>query len=397
MSPRPLTVVGLISGTSMDGIDVAAAGFELDGDVVVLRPLGAISVPYEEGLRRRLGAALPPAPVSAGEVCRLDNEVGRAFAAAALRAIGELAPEADLVASHGQTLYHWVEDGHVLGSLQIGQPAWVSELTGLPVVADLRVADIAAGGHGAPLAGLFDVLLLGGTDRTRVSLNLGGISNLTVIGPEMEAIAYDVGPANALIDAAVAHVTGGAESYDQDGAIGARGRVNQPLLERMLAEPYYRQLPPKTTGKELFHLPYLLEAAAAVGEVADDDLVATATALTAVTVADACRDHGADEVIAAGGGVHNPTLMRMLSDRLAGVALRPIDELGIPAAAKESYFIALIGFLTVHGLPGNLPSATGATRPVTLGALLPGRAGFVLPEAAAVGPTGLRIMGDIPV
>src|SRR3990170_3028481 len=155
MSPRPLTVVGLISGTSMDGIDVAAAGFELDGDVVVLRPLGAISVPYEEGLRRRMGAALPPAPVTAGEVCRLDNEVGRAFAAAALRAIGELAPEADLVASHGQTLYHWVEDGHVLGSLQIGQPAWVSELTGLPVVADLRVADIAAGGHGAPLAGLF--------------------------------------------------------------------------------------------------------------------------------------------------------------------------------------------------------------------------------------------------
>lgn len=396
MSPNPMTVVGLISGTSMDGIDVAAARLELHGETVELRPLGAMSLPYEAGLRGDLEAALPPASAGADAICRLDNEVGRAFAAAAERAITELAPEADLVVSHGQTLYHWVEGGRVLGSLQIGQPAWIAELTGLPVVADLRAADVAAGGQGAPLAGLFDALLLHGTGRTCASLNIGGISNLTVIGPRTEPVAYDIGPGNALIDAAVGHVTGGGESFDRDGAIGGRGTIHQRLLDRLLAEPYYRQPPPKTTGKELFHLPYLLEAVAAVGKVADDDLVATVTALTVVTIADACQAHGAEEVIMAGGGAHNPTLMEMLTARLSGVAVRPIDELGIPAAAKESYFVALIGFLTAHGFPSNLPSATGATRPVVLGCLLPGRNGLTLSEPAGVVPTRLHVVVNGP-
>lgn len=389
----PLTVVGMISGTSMDGIDVAAARLALRQDTVELEPLGATSVPYEPGLRRDLEAALPPAAASVAAVCRLDNEVGQAFAAAAQKAIADLAPNADLVVSHGQTLYHWVEEGRVHGSLQIGQPAWIAELTGLPVVADLRAADIAAGGQGAPLAGLFDALLLADAEGGRASVNIGGISNLTVVGPDVEAVAYDIGPGNALIDAAIAHVTGGGVSFDRDGEMGGRGKIHAALLDRLLAEPYYRQPPPKTTGKELFHLPYLLEMAAGVGEVADDDLVATVTALTAVTVADACRAYAAEEVIVAGGGADNPTLMGMLADRLPGVALRPIDELGIPAAAKESFFVALIGFLTVHGLAGNLPSATGASRPVPLGCLLPGRDGLFRAELAVVAPTRLRVVG----
>ena len=376
----------------MDGIDVAAAGLEVDGEVVRLRPLGDTSIPYEASLRKDLEAALPPAQTTVDAVCRLDNRVGQAFAAAATSAISDFAPGADLIVSHGQTIFHWVDDGEALGSLQIGQPAWISARSGLPVVADLRVADIAAGGQGAPLAGLFDALLLGGTERTRASLNLGGISNITVVGGGVQPVAYDVGPANALIDAAVAHVTGGTASYDTNGSMAARGTVHQGLLKQLLAEPYYSQPPPKTTGKELFHLPYLLDAANKIGEVHDDDLVATATAIAAVTVAEACRQHAVDEVIAAGGGVHNPTLMQMLSDELADIPIRTIDDMGIPSAAKESYFIALIGFLTVHGLAGNLPAATGASHEVMMGALLPGRDGFRLPHQSTVQPTRLEIV-----
>jgi len=390
-----MTVVGLISGTSMDGIDVAAARFELDGDLVRLRPLGHMSVPYEDSLRAGLEATLPPSQTTAEAVCRLDTGVGQAFAAAADRAIRELAPDAELIVSHGQTIFHWVEDGDVHGSLQIGQPAWISARTGLPVVADLRVADIAAGGHGAPLAGLFDVLLLGDSEIIRASLNLGGISNITVMGGGREPVAYDVGPANALIDAAVGHITGGSDWFDADGGIAAKGQVNQGLLDELLAEPYYRQPPPKTTGKELFNLSYLLNAAARVGDVTDVDLVATVTALTAVTVAQACRRHDVDEVVAAGGGVHNPTLMGMLSEEL-GAPIRLMDEFGIPSSAKESYFIALVGFLTVHELAGNLPAATGASQAVTMGALLPGRGGFRLPDPASVQPTHLEVVVQQP-
>lgn len=386
-----MTVLGLISGTSMDGIDVAAARFALHDDVVSLEPLGHTSVAYEDSLRSRLEAILPPSETTAEEVCQVDTAVGQAFADAASAALRDFAPDAELVVSHGQTIFHWVEDGHVRGSLQIGQPAWISAGTGLPVVADLRLADIAAGGHGAPLAALFDVLLLGGSKSVRASLNLGGISNITVVGGGIEPLAYDVGPANALIDAAVSYITRGRSSVDIDGAIAARGRVDERLLDELLAEPYYAQEPPKTTGKELFHLPYLLDAVGRAGDVEDEDLVATVTKLTAVTVARACRRHEVDEVIAAGGGVHNPTLMRMLSDELEA-PVRLIDELGIPSTAKESYFMALTGYLAVHELAGNLPAATGASEPVILGTLLPGRTGFRLPDPASVQPTRLEVV-----
>jgi anhydro-N-acetylmuramic acid kinase len=387
-----MKVVGLISGTSMDGIDVAAADFELRDDEIELRALGAMSLPYQAGLRRDLESALPPATTTAQTLCRLDNEVGRAFAAAAARALGELAHGADLIVSHGQTLYHWVEQERALGTLQIGQPAWIAEATGLPVVADLRVADLAAGGQGAPLAGLFDVLLLSGTDRIRAALNIGGIANLTIVRPAADPLAFDTGPGNALIDAAVRHVSGGTEPFDREGAMAQRGVVRQPLLERLLADPYYRRPPPKTTGKEHFHLPYLLELAAEVGEIGPEDLVATVTALTAVTIGDACRAHGVEEIIVSGGGAHNPALLQMLAEQVPKVAIRPIDDLGIPAGAKESYLIAMIGFLTLHQLPGNLPAATGATRPAVLGCLLPGPRPLTLPPAASVVPVRLRLV-----
>jgi anhydro-N-acetylmuramic acid kinase len=389
-----MRVVGMISGTSMDGIDVAAADLSLQGEIVELRPLGARSIPYQPSLRAELAAVLPPATTTAAEVCRLDNLVGVAFAETAALGIAELAGgTADLVVSHGQTIFHWVDDdGRARGTLQIGQPAWIAEATGVPVVADLRARDLAAGGHGAPLASLFDHLLLAGSADTTAALNLGGIANLTVVSPSGTTLAFDTGPASALIDAAVSHVSGGAERYDRDGARAGRGRIDRELLDRLLDEPYYRRPPPKSTGKELFHLPYLMSR---VGETAigDDDLVATVTALTAITVADACRDLGVLRLVVSGGGLANPALMDMLAGELPGTSVTSIDELGIPADAKEAYLFALIGFLTVHQLAGNLPSATGASRPVVLGCVLPGRSGFPVYEPPSAPPSRLVVVG----
>jgi len=199
-----MRVVGIISGTSHDGIDVAAADVELYEGEVVLRPLGAVEVEYTAELRRRIATTLPPAQTSYEQVCRLDTELGQAFATAAERGLAQLCDGyADLVVSHGQTMYHWVDDdGQARGTLQLGQPAWIAERTGVPVVSDLRSRDIVCGGHGAPLVSIFDVLLLGAGRTPRGALNLGGIANLTAVTPQADPLAYDIGPANALIDAA---------------------------------------------------------------------------------------------------------------------------------------------------------------------------------------------------
>ncbi len=202
-----LRVVGLMSGTSYDAIDAAAADLALDGDTLVLTPLGMISTVYENGLRAELAGALPPAATDLATVCRLDTHIGQAFAAAAVRADRELCDgRADLIASHGQTVYHWAETGRVHGTLQIGEPAWIAEATGLPVVSGFRTRDVAAGGQGAPLVSVFDVMWLRGRPGVPVALNLGGIANVTVVADGAGGgapRAFDTGPANALIDGAV--------------------------------------------------------------------------------------------------------------------------------------------------------------------------------------------------
>jgi anhydro-N-acetylmuramic acid kinase len=388
-----MRIVGMISGTSMDGIDVAVADFELVDDTIRLRPLGAMSREYPAELRTALGAVLPPAPTTAEEVCRLDTLVGQAFAEAAVAAVTEFGGSVDLVVSHGQTVFHWVDsDGRARGGVQLGQPAWIAEATGAPVVADLRARDIAAGGHGAPLASTLDELLLAGSDETVAALNLGGIANVTVVTGDAPTLAFDIGPANALIDAAVAAATGGAELFDRDGARGRRGQIHAALLERLLADPYYRRPPPKSTGKELFHATYLAGHVAAVGAIGADDVVATVTALTAVTVADACRQYGVRRLVVSGGGAENPALMERLVGELPGVAAVRIDEYGIPSGAKEAYLFALLGFLTVHQLPGSVASATGAAHPVVLGCLLPGRDGFPPINPPSSPPTRLVVV-----
>ncbi|MFE1312935.1 anhydro-N-acetylmuramic acid kinase [Streptomyces sp. NPDC058755] len=381
-----MRVIGLMSGTSYDAVDAAAADLRLDGDTLVLKPLGMVSASYDGKLREALAAALPPAAVPLAEVCRLDTLIGRAFAATAVRADRELCGgRGELVASHGQTVYHWVDSGRVHGTLQLGQPAWIAEATGLPVVADFRARDVTAGGQGAPLVSLVDLLWLRGRAGTPVALNIGGIANLTA----PDGTAFDTGPGCALLDAAAREFSGGRLAYDADGALAARGRPDLRLLDRLLAEPYYALVPPKTTGKELFHAGYL--RAAGVDGLPAPDVLATLTLLTARTVADAVRSVGATEVIASGGGTRNPVLMSRVRELLPHTAVRTSDQLGLSAAAKEAYAFAVLGFLTAHGLPGTDPRSTGARHPSVLGSLTPGREGLRLPPAPRVGPVRLVV------
>jgi anhydro-N-acetylmuramic acid kinase len=391
-TPRPLRVIGLMSGTSFDAIEAAAADLTLDGATLHLRPLGHLSTPYPDDLRDLIGATLPPAATTTQDICALDTGIGQAFAGAAERARRELCDgTADLVVSHGQTIHHWIEDDIVRGTLQLGQPAWIAEATGLPVVSDLRSRDVAAGGQGAPLVGMVDALLLRALPGTPAALNLGGIANISVLAPDAEPLAFDTGPANALLDAAVRHFTDGTADYDEDGRRAAAGETSPELLRALLADPYYRRPAPKSTGKEHFHLPYLQRALDAAPTPGPDDVLATLTRLTAVTVADACRAHGVTELVVSGGGARNPVLMRMIGEELPGVRLRPSEDLGVASDAKEALAFAVLGFLTVHGLPGALPSGTGARRAALLGSITPGLAPLRLPEPATQPPRLLRI------
>ncbi|MFI7429465.1 anhydro-N-acetylmuramic acid kinase [Micromonospora sp. NPDC049836] len=397
-----MKIVGLMSGTSYDGVDVVAAEFTGDGETLRLRPLGHRSLDYPDDLRAEIGALLPPAATTIEAVCRLDNRLGEVFAEAAAAGVELAGGRVDAVVSPGQTVFHWVEAGRVRGTLQLGAPARVAARVGVPVLHDLRSADVAAGGQGAPLVPAFDALLLdpgptapgpdgaagpGSAGRVgpRAALNLGGIANLTVVAPGAPVLGYDVGPANALLDAAARRFLD--RPCDTDGARAAAGRVHDGLLALLLAEPYYAAPPPKSTGKELFHAGYLDARLAALGEpVAVDDVLATLTELTARTVADACDRHRVTEVVAAGGGVRNPTLRARLAALGQGRwRLRTTDELGVPAQAKEAYAFALLGWLSWHGLPGAIPSVTGATRAAVLGSWTP--AG---PPAAASPPAPPR-------
>ncbi|MFC0508704.1 anhydro-N-acetylmuramic acid kinase [Micromonospora costi] len=386
-----MKIVGLMSGTSYDGVDVAAAEFTVEGETLWLRPLGHRGIDYDEELRASIGGLLPPANTTIEAVCRLDNRLGEVFAEAAAVGLELAGGAADLVVSPGQTVFHWVQDGTVRGTLQLGAVARVAARVGVPVLSDLRSADVAAGGQGAPLVPAFDALLLApdADAPPRAALNLGGIANLTVVAPGAPVLGYDVGPANALLDAAARRLLG--RPCDLDGARAAAGRVHPGLLELLLAEPYYAAPAPKSTGKELFHAGYLDERLSALGEpVPADDVLATLTELTARVVAAECDRHGVAEVVAAGGGVRNITLRNRIAALGAGRwRLRTTAELGIPAQAKEAYAFALLGWLSWHGLPGAIPSVTGASRAAVLGSWTPAGPG---PRATpTVPPRRLRV------
>lgn len=391
-----MIVIGLSSGTSVDGIDVAAGRFVLDGDTVVLTPLGHLEAAFPDDLRSAVLDALPPAPTTCEAICRIDTALGHAFAAAARRGIDELAGgRAELVVSHGQTVFHDVVDGAVRGTLQLGQPAWIAEGTGLPVVSDLRARDVAAGGHGAPLASVLDVLLLGeraaAAGAPVAALNLGGIANVTVVGAGDPA-GFDTGPANALLDAAVRRATG--EHQDTGGARARRGTVDPDALARLQREPFYGRRPPKSTGKELFDPGYLdrvLAGSALLAPARVDDLLATLVELTAATVADALHPYGVSEVLVSGGGARNPAVVTALERRLAPARLRPVESAGLPGDGKEAHLFALLGFLTWHGVAATVPACTGAAAPTLAGRISPGAGPLRLPEPAPP-PSRLRVV-----
>jgi anhydro-N-acetylmuramic acid kinase len=392
-----MRVIGMISGTSYDAIEAVAVELAFEGESIVADLRAHLSVPYPDELHAAIAAVLPPATTSIEAVCRLDTAIGECFAeVAANLAADSFAGDVQVVCSHGQTVFHWVEGGRARGTLQLGQAAYIAERTGATVVHDLRPRDLAAGGHGAPLASLLDVLLLGAhPERVCGSLNLGGIANVTVVGPGREPLAFDIGPANALLDATLKLRSGGAELFDRGGVAAARGRVDEELLVRFLDEPYYAEPPPKSTGKELFHLDYVLERVGA-REIATDDLLATLTALSAETVARDLRRLGVVEVVAAGGGTRNATLMAGLAERLPGVSIATIDRYGVAEAAKEALVFAVIGFLTVHGLPGVVASCTGARTASVLGSIVPGGRPLPLTPGAAA-PTRLHVRTPLPV
>jgi anhydro-N-acetylmuramic acid kinase len=386
-------VVAAASGTSADAIDVALVDLNLDHDDLSLELLAARTVPWPEGLRDDVLSLLPPATTTAQQVCELDQRLGQAIAEAVAHVVETAPTRPDLVVSPGQTVYHDVRDGRCLGTLQLGQPAWIAERTGLPVMSDLRARDVAAGGHGAPLTSTLDALWLGEPGGPRAALNLGGIANVTIVsGPGEPVTAWDTGPANCLIDVAVASATGGTQTFDRDGALARSGAVRDDLLDVLLAHPHFRRRPPVSTGREVFSADFLDTSLALVRTpVAPADLVATVTELTAVTVANALATDPVTEVIASGGGIRNSTLMGSLRRRLGGVPLVTSDDRGLPADSKEVVMWALLGFLGWHGAAGT-NGATGAAHPRILGRISPGHEPLRLPEALSTPVRRLRVV-----
>ena len=375
-------IIGLMSGTSADGVTAALTEIAGTGADATIRLLAHGTYPYPEGVRACLFSLFTPGASTVRDVCEMNFVVGGCFASAALRLLQEhgLSPgDADLVGSHGQTVWHQPRAEPVAGvaaasTLQIGEPAVISKDTGLPVVADFRKADIAAGGQGAPLTPYLDYTLQRSPTKSRVLQNIGGIANLTFIpasAAHKDVIAFDTGPGNMIMDAVAHHYTG--LSHDVDGRLARSGSVHPGLLSMLLKHPYYGWAPPKTTGREEFGEQYAAEVIAH-GELLGlkpGDIAATVTALTAETIAAAYGRHlpgAVDEVYVSGGGSRNPALMDMLRDRLSA-PVHDYSELGFPEEAKEAVLVALLANEHVMGTPGNLPSATGARERVVLGSL----------------------------
>lgn len=395
-----MIIAGLMAGTSADALDVALVEFHYEnskgqvGDLS-MRLLASRELPFEPTLRQDILRLLEPRDIALELVSSVDARLGQACAEAVAALCRETGLSCDLVVSHGQTVRHDVDRGRVTSTLQLGQPAWIAERTGAPVLSDVRARDVAAGGQGAPLVSILDHLLLAGSETPTAVLNLGGIANITVVAPGRETIAFDTGPANALIDLMARRITGESHGFDRDGALAGKGRADQALLEDLLTDPYYRLPAPKSTGKEHFHSAYLDRYLQAHAELDDLDVIATLTTLTARTVAEACQAHGVDEVIASGGGTRNTTLMTQLRDHLGpAVKVRTTDEaFNLPEGAKEACLMALLGWLSWHGLPSTLPSVTGAGRATVAGRFTPGRDPLHLPTSPHPMPTRLRVLG----
>jgi len=370
-----MRAIGLMSGTSLDGIDAALVNIRPRGVGYAVELLRYESTPFDDVFHRRLRAALPPAAPSPGEIAALDRELGERLAAAAA-ALGE-GTAVDFAASHGLTLFH---RGERCETSQIGAPYALRDALGVSVVFDFRRADCAAGGHGAPLVPYVDALLFASEHEDVVALNLGGIANVTVLRraePASRALAWDTGPGNMLLDAFVMHRTNGAERCDRAGAYAAAGKVDENALRDLIAREafFLVQPPPKSTGRERFGAQVLDAQADLFARLSLEDGCATLAAFTAATIDESLALYGPQpaRIIASGGGVHNAALVTMLRVRFAKrrCELVTSDAAGVDPDAKEAIAFAVLGYETLRGRPSNIPRATGAARPAVLGAIVP--------------------------
>ncbi|WP_232513427.1 anhydro-N-acetylmuramic acid kinase [Zobellella denitrificans] len=357
--------IGIMSGTSLDGIDAVLV--ETDGERV--RLLERTTAPFEPGLRDRLLALAGGGAVTARQWGELDAELGRAYADVVrqlLAASGRQASEISAIGCHGQTVWHQ-PGGPLPFSLQLGDGNRLAAETGITTVNDFRRKDMALGGQGAPLVPAFHRQVLGGTDKVRLVVNIGGIANITVLAPEAPVRGYDVGPGNMLMDLWCRRHTGAP--FDRDAALARRGRVLPALLSRLMAEPWLALPAPKSTGRELFNEHWLDRQLA--GDEAVADVQATLAEFTATAIVREAQQWPAGELLVCGGGGHNPLLLERLAALLPGWRVDTTNAAGVDMDAMEAMAFAWLAHQTLHGLAGNLPAVTGARRPAILGAIHP--------------------------
>ena len=380
-------VIGLMSGTSVDGVDAALVEIRGHGLDTQVELLAFHSHPFASSVRERIFDLFQPETSSVDELCQMNFLIGEIFAEAALSVVRDAqleVGEIDLIGSHGQTVYHLppqIGAQYIPSTLQLGEPVVISYRTGIPTIANFRVADLAAGGQGAPLVPYVDFLLFRQPDRTVALQNIGGISNVTLIpagATGSDVLASDTGPGNMIIDSVMEILTDGEEKYDNAGQFAAQGSVSESLLEAWLGHPFISAPPPKTTGREAFGRQFAHQAIKQAQDqnVGQADLVATLTAFTAETIFDYYRQflfphYSVDAIYISGGGVHNLTLMEHLKTLFQPIPLLPIDSIGFSSDAKEAIAFAVLANEAVHGHPTNLPQVTGASQPMVLGTFSP--------------------------
>ena len=384
---RGVLAIGLMSGTSHDG--VSAAVVKLDERArPPARLIAFHTFPYPARFRDELLAASADRKIGTAAISTLNFALGRAFGRAAIeiaRRARVALSDVAFIGSHGHTVFHLpprrAGRGQVASTMQLGESAVIAAATEVPVVADFRTMDVALGGEGAPLAPLAHLWLFADPRRGRVVQNIGGIANATYLPPRArldnaDLIAFDTGPGNMMLDALASRISGGRLRMDRDGRIASRGRVNQPLLAKLMRNPYFRRRPPKSTGREEFGTRLLdrIVANARRMNIVDYDLVATVTALTARSIGDACRRFifprgPVDQLIVTGGGSKNPPLMRMIAAELPAVEVITARELGVDGDALEAVAFAVLGYRMLRGRQGNIPSVTGARASAVLGKL----------------------------
>jgi anhydro-N-acetylmuramic acid kinase len=381
-------VIGLISGTSVDGIDAALVnitGMELDLEIQLLN---AATYPYPDSLKTQILEVASGATLSLEQLAKLDDSIAEQFAQAAI-AINAGYPTATLIGSHGQTVYHRPLIARQLGyTLQLGRGAVIAQHTGIPTVSNFRVADIAAGGEGAPLVSRVDIYLLAHETRCRCVQNLGGIGNLTYLPPinqqnpqqwEQSIKGWDTGPANILLDLAIQQLTNGQKTYDQDGKFAAAGTPHFDLVHQWMQHPFFHQPPPKSTGRELFGIAFLQQCLSEAKALSPADIMATLTELTIASIVHSYQTflpQLPDEVLLCGGGSRNQYLKQRLQQQLCeqagtSIAVLTTDEVGLNADFKEAIAFAILAYWREQGIPGNLPSVTNAKIPVLLGEIHP--------------------------